>query len=325
MKKRLLTLAMAITSYFSYAQTNTFPSSGNVGIGTTGPQAKLHIVGPASGGGRLKIETLGAFAGTDEAKIDFQFYTDGVDSPQAQIKAIGTSGYTGDLVLSTMYNGTFPNALREVMRLQGTTGNVGIGTTSPTRKLDILAGSGVTPLATVGPNGYMLIDNTGAGYNYFQANVLQQFQGTSNNPIMTILGTGNVGIGTTTPDAQLAVNGTIHTKEVKVDMNILPDYVFKPNYRLLSLTAVRIYIDKNQHLPGVPSAEQVEKEGLKLGEMNAVLLKKVEELTLYLLEKDKEVSDQKSLNNQQKEINQSQQKEIDELKKQFSTLIKTKP
>jgi hypothetical protein len=119
---------------------------------------------------------------------------------------------------------------------------------------------------------------------------------------------GNVGIGTINPDAKLTVNGTIHSKEVKVDMNILPDYVFKPGYELLTLDEVKSYIDKNQHLPGVPSAEQVEKEGLKLGEMNVALLKKVEELTLYLLEKDKQ--------DKQKQV------QIDQLKRQVETLIK---
>jgi hypothetical protein len=68
----------------------------------------------------------------------------------------------------------------------------------------------------------------------------------------------------------------------------------------------------------MPSTEQVEKDGLSLGDINAKLLKKVEELTLYLIEKDKQ-------GDEQKKINQSQQKEIDELKKQVSTLIQPKP
>jgi hypothetical protein len=102
---------------------------------------------------------------------------------------------------------------------------------------------------------------------------------------------GKVGIGTITPDAKLTVNGAIHSKEVKVDMDILPDYVFDKNYNLPSLKQVQKYINQYHHLPDVPSAAEVAKDGLKLGEMNAILLKKVEELTLYLLEKDKEVKE----------------------------------
>lgn len=72
-------------------------------------------------------------------------------------------------------------------------------------------------------------------------------------------------------------------------MSILPDYVFKPTYHLPTLTEIKTYIDQNHHLPEVPSAEQVANDGLKLGEMNTLLLKKVEELTLYLIEKDQQV------------------------------------
>jgi hypothetical protein len=103
---------------------------------------------------------------------------------------------------------------------------------------------------------------------------------------------GNVGIGTTTPDANLAVNGTIHTKEVKIDITGFPDYVFKPTYRLQPLSALKNYIDQNQHLPEMPSAQEVTKNGVNLGEMNKLLVKKVEELTLYLIEKDKQLQDQ---------------------------------
>ncbi len=100
---------------------------------------------------------------------------------------------------------------------------------------------------------------------------------------------GNVGIGTENPDAKLAVNGTIHSKEVKVDVNFaaVPDYVFTPDYKLRSLQEIENYVNQNSHLPEVPSAKEFEKNGIQLAEMNMALLRKVEELTLYAIEQDK--------------------------------------
>ncbi|MEM7297244.1 MAG: hypothetical protein AAF391_03140 [Bacteroidota bacterium] len=101
---------------------------------------------------------------------------------------------------------------------------------------------------------------------------------------MRITRNGNVGIGTTTPSNKLEVNGTIRSKEVKVEASPWPDYVFKDSYKLPSLKEVKSYINKNKHLPDVPSAKEVESDGVKLGEMNAILLKKIEELTLYQIQ-----------------------------------------
>lgn len=117
--------------------------------------------------------------------------------------------------------------------------------------------------------------------------------------------TGNIGIGTGSPDMKLTVAGTIHSTEVKVDTSIpTPDYVFDSGYELTSLNEVKKYIDKNHHLPEIPSAAQVAKEGINLGEMNTRLLKKVEELTLYLIESNKELKTQKAMiMRQQKQIN----------------------
>ncbi|MCI9844633.1 tail fiber protein [Flavobacterium pectinovorum] len=111
--------------------------------------------------------------------------------------------------------------------------------------------------------------------------------------------TGNVGIGTTFPDQKLTVNGTIHSKEVIVDTNITPDYVFqkyytgkselKEDYVMPTLTEIENFTKKNNHLPGVPSAKEMQEKGISLGEMSNILLQKIEELTLYTIEQQKEL------------------------------------
>ena len=116
----------------------------------------------------------------------------------------------------------------------------------------------------------------------------------------TFPNSGNVGIGTSRPDAKLTVYGTIHANEVKVDLNVVaPDYVFKADYKLKPLAQVQNYITANHHLPEIPSAATMKMDGVNLSEMNMKLLKKVEELTLYLM--------------QMKDENQKQTKRINKL------------
>jgi len=98
----------------------------------------------------------------------------------------------------------------------------------------------------------------------------------------------NVGIGIANPTNKLDVNGTIHSKEVKVDMIGWSDFVFKKEYNLPSLEEVEKHIAEKGHLENIPSEEEVLKNGINLGEMNAKLLQKIEELTLYVIEMKKE-------------------------------------
>ena len=112
---------------------------------------------------------------------------------------------------------------------------------------------------------------------------------------------GKIGIGTSFPDELLTVKGKIHTQEVLVDLEgaVAPDYVFEnyfngfsqamPEYRLISLEELESFLKENHHLPNVPSAETMETEGISLKEMNLLLLQKIEELTLYTLQQQKEI------------------------------------
>lgn len=93
---------------------------------------------------------------------------------------------------------------------------------------------------------------------------------------------GNVGIGTDAPLSTLAVNGRIRAKEIEVTLSGWPDYVFTKNYALKPLAEVEAFIEQNHHLPNVPSADEVLKNGSNLGEMDTILLRKIEELTLYM-------------------------------------------
>ncbi|SES20108.1 hypothetical protein [Pedobacter rhizosphaerae] len=110
----------------------------------------------------------------------------------------------------------------------------------------------------------------------------------------TLTNKGDLGLGTMSPKEKLSVNGKIRAHEVKVETANWPDYVFKPEYDLPTLSEIEKLIKAMDHLPEIPSAKEVEINGVALGEMNKLLLKKVEELTLHLIEKDKQLSSLKS-------------------------------
>jgi len=112
---------------------------------------------------------------------------------------------------------------------------------------------------------------------------------------MAFLPEGNIGIGTIAPKEKLSVNGKIRAHEVKVETSNWPDYVFAPNYQLPRLSETEKFIQANGHLPGVPKAAEVEADGIHLGEMNKILLKKIEEMTLQMIEFNKRMQKQEEI------------------------------
>ncbi len=177
-------------------------------------------------------------------------------------------------------------------------GNVGIGTGSPN---GLYSGDNKTLHLNAPTNftsEFVQSNNQGSITHYLAGTIAKagmysaaalaydiELNGASRFFIST---TGKIGIGTNTPQSELAVNGVIYAKKVKVTQTGWPDYVFAKEYSLKPLSEVEAYILKFKHLPEVPSAEEVEKNDLDLGEMNKILLMKVEELTLYIIVLQKE-------------------------------------
>ena len=249
-------------------------------------------------------------------------------------------GYLGFQVTYSVDNGFAVSEDLFVSNNALVSGSIGIGTNSPTSRLDVAAlnGEGIrigkigyagnipVPFGALSTQlnldftGYRNIrpDQVGARisalrFNWFEANnALVQKTGLAfyTNPTgvntgitdlkerMRISPEGKIGIGLTDPtftlsqtpvDELLTVNGTIHAKEVNVSLVNLADYVFDPAYDLMPLYEVEKFIKTNRHLPLIPSATEVQNNGMNMGEMQNKLLQKIEELTLYVIEQQKRI------------------------------------
>lgn len=297
--------------------------NGNVGIGTTTPSANLEVFGtepslrirPSSPDehARLKLD----WGTTDDSGLELSYH------PNSAVGFIDNkyenepNRVWGDIQFRRRDSGV----MTPTMTLKAETGFVGIGTTSPSAKFDLRDGHlyvgddtfnnpgswGTTINLDDNVHSRILIEERATGVqtslwahtggNAKVGTISNHNFGiiTNGSEKLTVLTNGSVGIGTVSPNEKLEVNGNalfqgnIESMKVKVTQapGNWPDYVFSSDYSLRPLNELEDFIKQNRHLPEVPSAKEVETNGLDLGDMEATLLKKIEELTLYTIEQEK--------------------------------------
>ncbi|MGC3946365.1 MAG: hypothetical protein QM762_17905 [Chryseolinea sp.] len=298
MKTNLNTLVCAVflclisvgTTRAQWQGTNpVYYLSGNVGVGTNSPLSKLEV---RSGSVRLSDVDIRYLELTQDG--NGQAYGRGFSNSYAGARQFKLTGFSHtptnqgsaqkDLIHFDGYN---------MLLLKDNGGSVGIGTSQPNALLDIYTGTSAVGSynsqrwSTVNSAYYLALRTvyTTYGLNY---SFIQTFNGTDYKALSFFQ--GNVGIGTEQPDALLTVKGKVHAKEVLIDlMPNVPDYVFEPDYKLMKLSELESYLKQNKHLPEVPSATEMVKTGMNVEQMNMTLLKKVEELTLYILQQEQKI------------------------------------
>ncbi|MFL9485706.1 hypothetical protein ACI6Q2_23185 [Chitinophagaceae bacterium LWZ2-11] len=308
--KKYLGMIFVFASVNGFSQ-NTLPTSGNVGIGTTTPyswfggSSLLQIQGtrptlrlaPNYDGGLATIHFKGSFSeGTPHSNDEFHL------------------NYVSSSTNPSLTVGAYYNGVKNALSILGN-GNVGIGMTNPQTPLDV---TGAITIRYSDASGGSLLSfaSGGSSATFIQENWGLNLGGTSIQPVKIYnssllvgygsggndIGTGNlfvqnnVGIGTTTPGSyKLAVEGKIGARKIVVTQAPnWPDYVFDSSYTLTPLAQIEQFIKDNKHLPDVPSAKEVAEKGLDVGDNQAVLLKKIEELTLYMIQQNKTIEELKN-------------------------------
>ena len=278
--------------------------NGNVGIGVANPLAKLHVNNGDNSYGSILANAT---------ESNFSFYT----------KTLSTNVYQESFRMGLKYASNENNGFISFYRGGGVSGgflgfstngiermsikdngNVGIGTSTPGSIFDITSASNNRTWLNYNDKSAIsfIPNNTNSwfhiGHGLDDTLYISHGGTVGAVKIMAIHNSGNIGLGTNTPDEKLTVKGKIHAQEVKIDLQgaVAPDYVFEKDYNLKSLNEVENYINTYKHLPEIPSAKEMEQQGLFLKQMNLKLLQKIEELTLYTIHQEKELEKQKERN-----------------------------
>ncbi len=261
-------------------------NAGNVGIGTSTPGGKLVV---SENGSALTIGS--GSIGFNRNYVNGNIYNS--NSTAWQING------NNDGFAIQGFNG----AINQPFKILND-GKIGIGTPTPDEDLTVKGVTKIYPNKT-GDARSFIVSSTFSNHSFLDNNYpVVLATGGGNQPL--ILDAARVGIGTNDPKNKLSVNGTIWATEIKVSLTDGADWVFEDDYELRTLESVEQFIKQNKHLPEIPSAEEFRENDLNVAEMDNKLLQKIEELTLYLIEQNKQ--------------NQAQEARIKELENELKAL-----
>jgi hypothetical protein len=272
MKRILFLIGLLCPALVSYSQaTNKIETTGNVGIGTTTPTEKLYVKGET-----LVRPTFETIATTQHGRsiLDFK-------------RSRGTTLSMLPVVFNDKLGSIYFHGYDGTRYVEGSA----IGAIAENNAATNVVKSGIH---------FSTNDGVDQVYNYPKTKMYITASGNVLiNPKVDV--EGNLDATSIVGNGKLQVRGLIRAQEVKVETANWPDYVFAKDYELPTLPEIERQIKKDGHLPGMPSAIEAEKNGVELGVMNKKLLQKVEELTLHLIAKDKELSEERRINNDQEQ------------------------
>lgn len=271
-------------------------STGHVGVGTFTPRGRFDV----AGGGDIYLSEDVNIGAPQSIYIPGHIFISPFDRGNISYIQARRANSTGSTALRfrTTSNGT----LNEVMHIEST-GFVGLGEVVPLARLHIngnvlvndASPSIFTSTSATDQNRFLLVRNSpsfGVPSGLKSGGLVVADDFSYSNPSKNdVVVKGRISVGTNSVSSyQLAVNGVIGAKDIQVVASTTwPDFVFSEEYRLPPLTEVALYIKKYKHLEGIPTATQVENNGYSVREVDEALLRKVEELTLYLIQQNEKI------------------------------------